>query len=108
MTPLDTRSLFPLERQALHELLRTLAAADWARPTICPGWDVHDVTAHILNDYLRRITGSRDDYGGAVFHEDETLPVYLARLNGEFVRAMRQCSPALMIELAVVGRDRVL
>ncbi|WP_255664069.1 MULTISPECIES: maleylpyruvate isomerase family mycothiol-dependent enzyme [unclassified Nocardia] len=91
--------MFPLERQTLLELLRSLDPADWAKPTVCPGWDVHDVTAHIVNDYLRRISGSRDEYGGAVFEEGDTLPTYLARVNGEFVRAMRQCSPQLLIEL---------
>ncbi|WP_280499300.1 maleylpyruvate isomerase family mycothiol-dependent enzyme [Nocardia cyriacigeorgica] len=99
MIPLDTRPLFPLERQMLLELLRSLDAADWAKPTICPGWTVHDVTAHILNDYLRRISGGRDGYAGAIFEDDETLPAYLARVNDEFVRAMRQCSPQLMIDL---------
>jgi uncharacterized protein (TIGR03083 family) len=99
MIPLDTRPLFPLERGLLLDLLMSLASADWAKPTVCPGWDVHDVTAHILNDYLRRISGCRDGYGGAAFTREETLPTYLARINGEFVRAMRQCSPRSMIDL---------
>lgn len=99
MIPLDTRPLFAAERQALLDLLRSLDPADWGRPTICPGWDVRDLTAHILNDYLRRLSGSRDGHRGAVFAEDESLPSYLARVNDEFVRAMRQCSPAAMIDL---------
>jgi uncharacterized protein (TIGR03083 family) len=97
--PLDTRPLFPPERQALVELLRSLDAAEWAKPTVCPGWDVHDVTAHIVNDYLRRVSGSRDGYSGAAFEGGETLPLYLARINGEFVRAMRQCSPRSLVDL---------
>lgn len=95
----DVRPLFPRERQALLDLLRTLSPADWAAPTVCPGWDVHDVVAHVLNDYMRRLSGSRDGYGGAVFANDETLPSYLARTNDEFVRASRQLSPRLLIEL---------
>ncbi|MEU9867016.1 maleylpyruvate isomerase family mycothiol-dependent enzyme [Actinomadura sp. NPDC048021] len=95
----DVRPLFPRERQALLDLLRTLSPADWAAPTVCPGWDVHDVVAHVLNDYMRRLSGSRDGYGGAVFANDETLPSYLARTNEEFVRASRQLSPRLLIEL---------
>lgn len=96
---LDTRSLFPVERRALLELLGSLAEADWAKPTVCPGWDVHDVVGHVLNDYLRRISGSRDGHAGAVFANDETLPAYLARTNDEFVRAARQLSPRVMIDL---------
>ncbi|GAA5073794.1 maleylpyruvate isomerase family mycothiol-dependent enzyme [Nocardia iowensis] len=99
MIPSDTRPLFPVERQALLELLRSLEPADWTKPTVCPGWSVADVTAHILNDYMRRISGSRDQHGGAAFRDGETLPAYLARVNEEFVRAMRQCSPHLVIEL---------
>ncbi|WP_433476955.1 maleylpyruvate isomerase family mycothiol-dependent enzyme [Spirillospora sp. CA-142024] len=96
---LDVRPLFPRERRAMLELLGALDPADWAAPTVCPGWDVHDVVGHVLNDYMRRLSGSRDGHGGAVFADDETLPAYLARTNEEFVRASRQLSPQLMIEL---------
>lgn len=81
------------------ELLRSLSPADWSRETVCPGWDVHDVVGHVLNDYLRRLSGSRDGFSGAVFANDETLPRFLARINDEFVRATRQCSPQVMIDL---------
>lgn len=99
MIPIDVRRLFPVERQELLELLGSLQPADWAKPTVCPGWDVKDIASHILNDYMRRLSGSRDGYGGAVFANDETLPTYLARVNGEFVRAMRQCSPNTIIDV---------
>ncbi|MFB9962900.1 maleylpyruvate isomerase family mycothiol-dependent enzyme [Sinosporangium siamense] len=96
---IDVRPLFPGERCALLELLRDLSPQDWARPTVCPGWDVHDIAGHVLNDYLRRISGSRDKHAGARFAEGETLPRYLARVNGEFVQATRQISPELIVEL---------
>jgi uncharacterized protein (TIGR03083 family) len=96
---IDVRPLFPRERHAMLDLLGALSPADWAMPTVCPGWDVHDVVGHVLNDYMRRVSGSRDGYGGAIFADDETLPGYLARTNEEFVRASRQLSPQLMIEL---------
>ncbi|OLO99480.1 hypothetical protein BVU76_25590 [Mycolicibacterium porcinum] len=99
MIRLDVRHLFPVERHALLSLLETLQPADWARPTVCPGWTVHDIVAHILNDYMRRLSGSRDGYDGASFADDETLPTYLARVNDAFVRAMRQCSPTMMIDV---------
>ncbi|MBF8189460.1 maleylpyruvate isomerase family mycothiol-dependent enzyme [Nonomuraea sp. K274] len=96
---IDVRPLFPRERRAMLDLLRALSPADWAKPTVCPGWNVHDVTGHVLNDYMRRLSGSRDGYGGAIFADDETLPAYLTRTNEEFVRATRQLSPRLLIEL---------
>ncbi|GAB5897228.1 maleylpyruvate isomerase N-terminal domain-containing protein [Mycolicibacterium mageritense] len=99
MTPFDLRPLFPLERELLLDLLASLDTAEWTKPTVCPGWAVRDITAHILNDYVRRLSGLRDGHPGAVFANDETLPRYLARTNDEFVRAMRQCSPNTMIDL---------
>ncbi|TDE43067.1 maleylpyruvate isomerase family mycothiol-dependent enzyme [Nonomuraea mesophila] len=103
---LDVRPLFPRERQALLDLLGGLAPEDWSRPTVCPGWDVHDVVAHVLNDYMRRLSGSRDGYFRAVFADDETLPAYLARVNGEFVEALRQISPRVMGDLLnMLGRQ---
>ncbi|MEV0234009.1 maleylpyruvate isomerase family mycothiol-dependent enzyme [Nonomuraea sp. NPDC050786] len=95
----DVRPLFPRERQAMLDLLGALSPADWARATVCPGWDVHDVAAHVLNDYMRRLSGARDGHAGAVFADDETLPAYLSRTNEEFVRAARQLSPRLLVEL---------
>jgi uncharacterized protein (TIGR03083 family) len=96
---IDTRPMFVRERRALLDLLGSLEAGDWGRPTVCPGWDVHDVVGHVLNDYMRRLSGIRDGWSGAVFADDETLPAYVARVNGVFVEATRQCSPRLMVEL---------
>src|SRR2546429_6097606 len=96
---LDVRELFPVERREMLELLGSLSPVDWSRKTVCLGWDVHDVVGHVLNDYLRRLSGSRDGFPGAVFTDDETLPLFLARTNDEFVRATRQCSPQVMIDL---------
>ncbi|MFC4011259.1 maleylpyruvate isomerase family mycothiol-dependent enzyme [Nonomuraea purpurea] len=95
----DVRPLFAQERRELLLLLGSLDAGAWSKATVCPGWDVHDVVGHVLNDYMRRLSGGRDGFAGARFADDETLPGYLARTNDEFVRATRQCSPQLMIEL---------
>lgn len=99
MIPLDTRSLFPVERRALREVLRSLSAADWAAPTVCPGWAVRDIAAHLVDDHLRRLSGSRDGHSGAVFENGESLPAFLARVNDEFVRALRRTSPRLLVDL---------
>lgn len=57
------------ERLRLAELLEGLEAADWATPSLCPGWTVHDVTAHLtlstrqhLWPTLRRTLRLRGDY----------------------------------------------
>ena len=50
------------------ELLRSLEEDDWARPTDCTGWDVHDVVAHLVGQFegaarpyrlLRRVRTAR-------------------------------------------------
>jgi hypothetical protein len=92
---------------APHRMSRKCLAVNgyslpWVRrtePTVCPGWDVHDVVGHVLNDYMRRLSGSRDGYAGAVFADDDTLPTYLARTNDDFVRASRRLSPRLLTDL---------
>ncbi|MFC3997795.1 maleylpyruvate isomerase family mycothiol-dependent enzyme [Nocardiopsis sediminis] len=96
---IDTRPLFPVERAALLDLLDSLGPADWAAPTVCPGWAVRDLVAHLLNDHIRRLSGSRDSHAGAVFADDETLRAYLDSTNGEFVRAAQCASPRVMADL---------
>jgi uncharacterized protein (TIGR03083 family) len=37
------------ERKALATDLRALSAQDWAKPSLCPGWTVRDVLAHMTS-----------------------------------------------------------
>jgi len=37
------------ERAALTATLSALSPDDWAHPTLCPGWTVHDVAAHVIS-----------------------------------------------------------
>ncbi|TNM36571.1 maleylpyruvate isomerase family mycothiol-dependent enzyme [Nocardioides albidus] len=37
------------ERAALAELLAGLDEDQWRHPTLCPGWTVHDVAAHVIS-----------------------------------------------------------
>lgn len=41
-------TLASTENQRMLELLRSLAAEDWSKPTECPGWDVRDMAGHVL------------------------------------------------------------
>ena len=38
-----------IERLALVEDLAALEPSDWTTPSLCEGWDVHDVVAHLLD-----------------------------------------------------------
>ncbi|MDA2803315.1 maleylpyruvate isomerase family mycothiol-dependent enzyme [Nocardiopsis suaedae] len=95
---IDTRPLFPRERGLLVDLLADLDRDEWSAPTVCPGWDVHDVAAHVLHDYTRRLSGGRDGHRGPPFAQGEALADFIHRTNGEFVAVARHFSPELMVD----------
>lgn len=45
----DIWALVHAERQALIADLDNLDDAQWAQPSLCPGWTVHDVVAHLVD-----------------------------------------------------------
>lgn len=53
----EIRDLIAGERRDLAALLRALPADDWDRPTLCEGWRVREVVAHIIMPY--RYSGPR-------------------------------------------------
>ena len=44
---IDEHEALKAERRNLYETLRGLAPTDWDAPTVCPGWRVRDVVAHV-------------------------------------------------------------
>ncbi|NYF13972.1 uncharacterized protein (TIGR03083 family) [Pseudoclavibacter sp. JAI123] len=57
------------ERAALIADLRNLDDADWGTPSLCTGWTVHDVLAHLVNDatttrlgFVAQLTAARFDF----------------------------------------------
>ncbi len=50
--PLDVVQLACAERLSLVERLRDLPTDDWARPSLCEGWTVHHVLAHLCTPFL--------------------------------------------------------
>ena len=97
--PLDTRPLFPAERAEFTALLWNLDPDGWLRPTVCPGWQVHDVVAHVVHDYLRKLSRTRDRHAGPDPLPGESLPQFLARMNQEFVTAAQFVSPRALVDL---------
>jgi uncharacterized protein (TIGR03083 family) len=89
----------------LLELLADLSPADWETPTICPGWSVKDVTAHLLDDDIGRLSWGRDGYVNPAFAaglDVTTLPGLvnaIDRQNAVWVTGARRISPRLLIEL---------
>lgn len=58
--PIDTVDLFPELHSQLIHLLKGLSVEDWQRPTVWTPWSVKDVTAHLLDGYIRRLSLQRD------------------------------------------------
>ena len=91
--------LFKPDREALIAVLSELAPSQWSTPTVCAGWDVRDVALHILGGDMASISGHRDGAWGLQPRPDETLGVFINRINHEWVAAARRLSPRLIIEL---------
>ena len=105
--PIDVRALFAPQQAAFAGLLRGLGPTEWALPTICPGWDVKDVAAHVLGDHIGRLSGHRDGYAALRPRAGEAFPAFLDRINGEWVAGARRISPRLLIEQLQATADQV-
>jgi uncharacterized protein (TIGR03083 family) len=51
LTPSQVAEAASAELEASIAMLEDLDDQDWARPTDCTGWTVHDLTAHIVGQY---------------------------------------------------------
>ncbi len=51
ITPGQVAEVGTAELEASIALLEGLDERDWARPTDCAGWTVHDLTAHLAGQY---------------------------------------------------------
>jgi uncharacterized protein (TIGR03083 family) len=104
----DVRPLFGRQHTEFTGMLRALDAGQWARPTVCPGWTVHDVAAHVLGDHLGRLSMIRDGFQPLRPREHERFPAFLDRINDEWVTAARRISPPLLVVLLTFAGDQVV
>lgn len=88
-----------MERRELLSVLRDLSPAEWRRATVAPGWTVHDITAHLVHDLVRRLSGTRDRHESPGPASGVTLPAYIDAMNQEFVDVARRWSPAVLLDL---------
>lgn len=79
-----------LERQALVEDLQMREVVDWDTPSLCPGWSVHDVLAHLVDDAKTTTFGFVRRFAGAGFDFD--------RSNGQGVARERRTDPWATLE----------
>ena len=100
----------PLHAELIR-LLRGLGPGDWHRPTACALWSVRDITAHLLDDDLRRLSFHRDGQpppaDGAI-DGYASLVAMINRMNAEWVAVARRMSPRVLIELLEVTGPMVV
>ncbi len=99
--PIRVAHLFPQIEAKLIALLRSLSGDDWQKPTVCPGWSVKDVAAHLLDTNIRNLSMRRDGFCGEAPENAGTydgLVKFLDRLNADWVRAARRIRPGVLIE----------
>ena len=96
---LRTADLFPEVHAALITLLDELGPGDWARPTACAGWSVHDVALHLLGGQVGNLSRRRDGFTGLAFRPGEELPAFVNRINDEWMQAARRISPRVTRDL---------
>lgn len=107
--PIPTIHLFPVLEEQLIQLLHSLKAEEWNRPTIARLWTVKDVAAHLLDGNIRVLSMVRDNYTGDApgnIFSNEDLVGYLNGLNADWVKAMKRVSPqALTALLEITGKQ---
>jgi hypothetical protein len=83
------------------ELLRSLAPGDWDLQTISPHWKVRDVTAHLLDTALRKLSAVRDScrLESVEIRSPQDLIALVNRLHREGVAIYRRLSPSVLIDM---------
>jgi uncharacterized protein (TIGR03083 family) len=91
MPAMELRKMIADERTDLLEFLRTLSAQEWVTPSLCHGWRVRDVVAHLLWD---DISVGRYVLVGARYRQPD-------RVNQHYVDEAKKLSTSeLMTKLA--------
>jgi uncharacterized protein (TIGR03083 family) len=107
--PILIADLFPEVLDALLDLLAGLSDDEWAAPTVCLGWSVKDLAAHLLGDDVGMLSRRRDGYrrGNAVFASWNDLVAFINRQNAEWVETARRLSPRLLCDMLRLTGEQV-
>lgn len=103
--PIDVVPIFLAERRALLDLLGSLAPEQWQADTVCAGWSVKDIAAHLAADDLGRLSGRRDGFSGWQFAPaspesfEAELRDFINAKNNAWVAAARYLSPRAVVSL---------
>jgi uncharacterized protein (TIGR03083 family) len=107
--PIMTAHLFPKIEAMLVELLSSLTAEQWQRPTLAPHWKVKDVAAHLLDTELRLLSIARDGYvrEQPAISSNADLVAFINRLNAEGVTVFGRLSGPLLISLLQAASEQL-
>ncbi|WP_328645077.1 maleylpyruvate isomerase family mycothiol-dependent enzyme [Amycolatopsis sp. NBC_00348] len=97
--PIDVLPYFAKEEQSLMTLLSALTPEDWTRPTMCTGWSVKDIAAHLLGDKVGRLSRGRDGHSADGPRPGEAFPRFIDRLNEEWVVACLRLSTDVLLTM---------
>jgi uncharacterized protein (TIGR03083 family) len=104
---MDVRPLLPGERARLLGLLDSLKSSDWARPTKCPGWNVHDVALHLLGNDIGRLGRLASPEARSGKLDFLALANLIEQSNEDWVHATRRIPPSLVVEFLALTGPRV-
>lgn len=95
----DIGALLRQERAILLASLGGLTERDWRRHTACPGWDVHDLVAHVWGTDLAVLARLRDGWAEPIAADTrEKLVAELDECNEAWVRGCRQVGPSMLLD----------
>lgn len=96
--PVDARSLFRDEREALLTLLGQLPIDGWTAASAAKGWTVKDIALHLLDGDLGRLSRHRDgDHSGVLsVTNGGSFVDALAAKNQRWIDAAREFSPRVV------------
>lgn len=98
---INTVRLFQPLDDKLIELLRSLSADDWQKPTLAKKWTVKDVAAHLLDTNVRSLA-ARDGHfvkPDIAISSYQDLVGFLNQLNADWVDAYKRVSPQVLTDI---------
>jgi uncharacterized protein (TIGR03083 family) len=105
LPPIITAHLFADLDSRLIDLLESLTADEWQRATVVPKWNVKQITAHLLDTALRRLSLVRDRIASSTSPggTERELTDFINMLNAEGVEVYGRLSPRVLVSLMQVA-----
>ncbi|GAA4773982.1 maleylpyruvate isomerase family mycothiol-dependent enzyme [Actinomycetospora chlora] len=83
---MDALEMATAERTDLADLLETLEPEQWEAPSLCEGWRVRDVVAHVMSFDVGLMVMARSAVRGRIVHTNQVGVDELALLGTDVLR----------------------